>query len=123
MLTAKDIMTPEVITVNENATVRELATLLLMNSISGAPVVNEAGELVGVVSQTDIVRHLEEVAATFTGQFFLTPARLFSDEARHRVRCGRSGRLGVPLSQVASHDERDESRVAEHDRREARQLG
>ena len=43
MLTAQDIMTREVITVGEDATVRELATLFLTKKISGAPVVDAAG--------------------------------------------------------------------------------
>ena len=38
-------------------------------------------------------------------------------DARLRVRRRRAGRLGVPLPQVASHDERDGPRRADHDRR------
>ena len=56
MLTAQDIMTHEVVTVNENATVRELAALLLSRSISGAPVVDDAGKVIGVVSIGDLVK-------------------------------------------------------------------
>ena len=55
MLTAQDIMSQEVITVNENATVRELASLFLANNISGAPVVNGEGKMIGVVTENDLI--------------------------------------------------------------------
>ncbi len=55
MLTAQDIMTREVITVKESATVRELAALLLTSNISGAPVVNEADQVIGVVTESDLI--------------------------------------------------------------------
>ena len=55
-LTAQDIMNPEVITVNNEMTVRELASFLTDQEISGAPVEDENGALIGVVSVTDIAR-------------------------------------------------------------------
>jgi len=55
MLTAQDIMTREVITVKESATVRELAALLLTSNISGAPVIDEAGKVIGVVTESDLI--------------------------------------------------------------------
>jgi CBS domain-containing protein len=48
-------MNPGVLTVPEDMSVRELASFLLGNQISGAPVVGTDGDLVGVVSMTDIV--------------------------------------------------------------------
>jgi CBS domain-containing protein len=55
-LIAKDIMISEVIVVRDDMSVSELAATLMSNMISGAPVVNNSGALVGVVSATDIVR-------------------------------------------------------------------
>ena len=55
-LTAQDIMNPEVMTVTNEMTVRELASFLTDQEISGAPVEDENGALIGVVSVTDIVR-------------------------------------------------------------------
>jgi predicted transcriptional regulator len=55
MLTAQNIMTHDVVTVQENATVRELAALLLERNISGAPVVDEAGAVIGVVTESDLI--------------------------------------------------------------------
>jgi CBS domain-containing protein len=56
MLTVRDIMSPAVVTVSPGATVRQLARVLADGEISGVPVVNEEGTLVGVVSATDVVR-------------------------------------------------------------------
>ncbi|HEY3302699.1 MAG TPA: CBS domain-containing protein [Candidatus Binatia bacterium] len=52
---ARNIMTKEVVTVSAAATVTEAARILTQQQLSGAPVVNEHGQIVGVVSETDIV--------------------------------------------------------------------
>ncbi len=52
--TAEDIMNENVIKINQNATVKELIKLLLDNKISGVPVVNNKGILVGIVSKADL---------------------------------------------------------------------
>jgi len=56
-LTAKDIMNPNILTVREDWSVERAAEFFVENSISGAPVVHDDGELIGVVSLTDIVLH------------------------------------------------------------------
>ena len=56
-LIAKDIMTRDFMTVPKHWTLDELSQFLIDREISGAPVVDEAGKLIGVVSLTDIVRH------------------------------------------------------------------
>jgi CBS domain-containing protein len=53
---AKDIMRRNVVTVSPLATAKELAELLTKHKITGVPVVDSHGALMGVVSQTDIVR-------------------------------------------------------------------
>lgn len=53
-ITAADLMNPEILSVPENMTVRELARYLTDNQITGAPVEDENGRLVGVVSVVDI---------------------------------------------------------------------
>lgn len=52
--TAADLMTREVLTVHQDLGVRELADFLEENEISGAPVVDEDGKPIGVVTVTDI---------------------------------------------------------------------
>ncbi|MFQ5643548.1 MAG: CBS domain-containing protein [Thiogranum sp.] len=55
--TVSDIMQREVLAVESNWPLDELARFLTDHQISGAPVVAENGNLLGVVSLTDIVRH------------------------------------------------------------------
>lgn len=52
----KDVMSQPVLTVAPEATLKEVAALLAEHAISGMPVVDASGELVGVVSKTDILR-------------------------------------------------------------------
>ena len=52
---AKDIMTTDVVTITPEASVEDIAKLLLARGISGVPVVDGEGTLVGTVSVTDIV--------------------------------------------------------------------
>ena len=52
----KDYMTTKLININENQPVYDAIKTLLSNRISGAPVVNEAGKLVGVLSEKDCLR-------------------------------------------------------------------
>jgi CBS domain-containing protein len=55
LMIAKDIMTRDVISVSLTMTVRQLATTLIKNQISGAPVAGRNGKIIGVVSEADIV--------------------------------------------------------------------
>jgi len=57
-LTAQDIMTRDVVVVHETMSIAELAGVLMSNMITGAPVVGDSGKLLGVVSATDLVRHV-----------------------------------------------------------------
>ena len=55
MITAKDIMTREVITISPETEIAQAAQLLLTNRINGVPVVNDAGELVWILCQSDLI--------------------------------------------------------------------
>jgi CBS domain-containing protein len=57
---ASDIMTTIVITVKPNATVQEAAQLLLKKGISGLPVVDDSGRLLGIISEGDLLRRTHE---------------------------------------------------------------
>ncbi len=61
MQKAADIMTKEVITVTPETTVTELALLLASNSISGVPVLDSSGALVGVVTENDLIDQKKKV--------------------------------------------------------------
>jgi predicted transcriptional regulator len=56
----KDLMNPDIMTVADEMTTDELARFLIEHEISGAPVVDSQGHLIGVVSMTDIGRALAE---------------------------------------------------------------
>jgi CBS domain-containing protein len=54
-----DVMTTDVITVGQDTTVQALAQLLAERGISGAPVVDANGGLIGIVSEGDLLHRAE----------------------------------------------------------------
>lgn len=54
-LLARDVMVKKVITINKNASVAELSELLIKNKISGVPVVDDSGKLVGIATEGDLI--------------------------------------------------------------------
>lgn len=56
MRTAQDIMTTAVITIGPEADITEAVKLLLEKGVNGLPVIDEAGLLVGILCQSDLVR-------------------------------------------------------------------
>lgn len=56
---AIDIMTPKVVSVGPDAEVREIAQLLLSHRISAVPVVDEAHQVIGIVSEGDLMRRVK----------------------------------------------------------------
>jgi acetoin utilization protein AcuB len=63
----KDIMTKDVITVPPDFTVEETAQVLQKNRISGTPVVDADGKLVGTITQTDLFRVLISLTGVGNG--------------------------------------------------------
>lgn len=53
---ARDIMNTDVITIPEDATIEEVAEILTRNKISGAPVVNTEGKVIGIVTEGDLLQ-------------------------------------------------------------------
>ena len=56
----KDLMSPDIMTVADDMTTEALARYLVEREISGAPVVDGQGHLIGVVSMTDIGRSMAD---------------------------------------------------------------
>ncbi|MDP2157890.1 MAG: CBS domain-containing protein [Nitrospirota bacterium] len=56
MLKAKDVMTQDVIIVTEGMSVDELGRLFIEKKISGAPVTDAKGALIGIVTENDLIR-------------------------------------------------------------------
>ena len=76
MLKAKDIMTKDVVTIHPEATVEELARLLIEHKISGVPVVDNEKKLVGIVTENDLIRknkrfHIPTVIRLFDAYILL----------------------------------------------------
>ena len=58
--TAADLMTSNPLSIRAEASVREAVAFLIDKGISGAPVIDDAGRPVGVLTQTDILLHDRE---------------------------------------------------------------
>ena len=67
--TAADLMTPNPLSIRQNATVKEAAAFLTDRGISAAPVIDNAGRAVGVLSRADIVVHHRQ-EAQFVPEFY-----------------------------------------------------
>jgi CBS domain-containing protein len=70
-LKARDVMSADPVCVSLSTRIRELARVFEEHEISGAPVVDAAGRVVGVVSKTDLIRRCSE------GTDDIPPAYLF----------------------------------------------
>jgi CBS domain-containing protein len=81
---ARDIMNPDVVTVTATMDLREAAKVFVEERISGAPVVDELGNLLGVISQSDLVEYelATERELTVEAPFYRRPY----DESLHRSR-------------------------------------
>jgi len=85
MLTAQNIMTKDVITARKDMSVKELAQLLYDKKISGVPVVDDQDNLIGIVTENDLIDqtkkiHIPTVMALFDSFVFLeNPDRLEKD--------------------------------------------
>jgi CBS domain-containing protein len=79
---AKDIMTRTVVSIDQDATVLQAARLMLQHHISGLPVVDEQGALVGVLSEGDFLRrsetHTERRRSRWL-EFLMGPGRIAGD--------------------------------------------
>lgn len=92
--TAADIMTPNPISIRDIATVREAVALLTDKGYSGAPVIDEAGRPVGVLSHSDIVAHDRETVE------HLAPNPEYYDPGELRTRAGEKLRRGYQVENV-----------------------
>jgi CBS domain-containing protein len=61
-ITAAELMTANPVSIRSNATLREAILLLHDRNIDAAPVINEAGHAVGVISRSDLLTHERETA-------------------------------------------------------------
>jgi CBS domain-containing protein len=79
---AEDVMTRDVISIAPDATVLQAARLMLQHHISGLPVVDESGKLVGVLSEGDFLRRREtrtEHKRSRWLEFLMGPGRIAAE--------------------------------------------
>ena len=76
MTTVKDLMTTDVVTVSPDTTLHELYAILQKERVTGAPVLDSSGKLVGVVSQRDLI--VAEVQSLATAGPYSDVDELFS---------------------------------------------
>lgn len=89
-LLARDIMVPDVVTVRPDATIKELAQLFEQHGISGCPVVDESGKVIGIVTEGDLVAEDAELHFPMYIQFldsliYLESVRKFEERLRKAV--------------------------------------
>lgn len=89
-MTARDIMSTNVLTVNKDTTIEEIAHLLADNNISGVPVLDSSGKVIGMVTEKDLL--YKDVEPRFPamveilgGLIFLQGAKQYNEELRKLV--------------------------------------
>ena len=106
---AKDIMTKEVITVNADDTIEKVAQLMLNHHVSGMPVVDGEGKLVGIISEGDLLIQDKEIKApamtVFLGGiiYFENPSR-FNKELKRIIALKVSELMSQKVYSVGPED-------------------
>jgi CBS domain-containing protein len=116
MLRAKDIMTRAVHSVTADTDVEELARLFVTKGVSAMPVLDEAGRLEGVVTETDLVEqdkplHIPTVISIFDWVLYLESEKNFREEVE-KITARKVGDIctrevvtctpDTPVSEIAS---------------------
>ncbi len=87
MLKAQDIMIRTVVTAKASDTIKELARMLIDHRISGAPVTDEQGNLLGIVTENDLISqnkrlHIPTVLRLFDAYIMLESPDKIDKEIR-----------------------------------------
>ena len=97
MLTAGDIMTTKIYTVHQDTEIAALAKKFVEYNVNAMPVVDDSGDLVGMVTQTDLVEqdkplHIPTVISLFDWVIYLESPKKFTEEVR-KVTARRVGEI------------------------------
>lgn len=87
MITAKEIMTDEVITVTKNTSIKELSDLFIKHKVNGFPVLDEDDQLIGIVTEKNLIEqnknlHIPTVIALFDAVIYLESGKKFEEEVK-----------------------------------------
>jgi CBS domain-containing protein len=95
-MVARDIMTRDVITASPELAVKELAMLLIKNQISGVPVADEHGKIIGLVSEADLIaKKGKQVQAIMSQQVFSVAEEASVEEIARLMTTHRIKRVPV----------------------------
>lgn len=115
MRTAKDIMTTDITSVQEGATIEELARLFVEKGVSSMPVLGDDNSLVGQINESILVEqnrpvHLPKVVSIFDWVLYIGGEKNFEDEV-NRITAGTVGEIclkpaiscapDTPVNQIA----------------------
>jgi len=89
-LTAREIMTENVITIKKDSSIEDLSAILLKNKISGVPVVGVDGKIIGVVTEGDIIvqdtdLHFPRYFKLLDGIIYLDSLNRFRDSLKKHL--------------------------------------
>ena len=87
MKTASDIMTRNVVTVKKDQPISDLSKLFIENHFNGVPVLDDAGKVIGVVTQSNLIEqnknlHIPTVIALFDAVLFLESEKKFESDVK-----------------------------------------
>lgn len=87
MQTVKDVMTTQLITVTKETSIRDLATLFTTKRVGSIPVVDGSGNLLGIVTETDLIGqdkslHIPTVISLFDWVIYLESEKTFEKELK-----------------------------------------
>lgn len=107
---AKDIMTKEVVTISEENTVEEVMKIILENKISGVPVVNEQNEVVGVVSESDLIYRDKEISTpvfvpVLEGYVFLESIKKYQEKLKKKAAFRVKDIMTTPVIKVDENED------------------
>jgi CBS domain-containing protein len=97
MLTARDIMTEKIVSVTLETSLTDLAKKFVETRFSNLPVLDDDGQLVGIISETDLIEqhkplHIPTVMTLFDWVFTLGSEKQFKEEV-DRVTAATVGEL------------------------------
>lgn len=97
----KDIMVKEVIAIQKDASVEELSSLLVENGISGVPVVDSNGKLVGMATEGDLI--IKDSDLHFPRYFKLLDSIIYL-ESLNKFKNNLKKYLGTKVEDVMTSD-------------------
>lgn len=103
----RDIMPRTLISINQNATIEEAALLFKQSKRSGLPVVDDAGVVVGVITETDVFESFIEIMGLEKGTTRLT-AVIDNRPGTIAEICGVFAENGINIENLVTVPQQDE---------------